>query len=216
MSGEIFTKPRVWYETRSTCFDAEAGYNYLTRDGVDFHDQGECERIEFTNISGRCLGVFVDVDSNETLAAYIATNEGVFLVKNPMELDNCAAGKTNALRYGDNGVPELYYHKNGVDWSFARVIKTSTEQGEDDVDVFELTDDFPGIHYIKSPQTVTLEAVIPQLESFGYVIPVGMSLLEILDIISAQPYSGKRKGFSEILEKLTNLYIEQNRGDLQI
>jgi hypothetical protein len=210
MSGEIFTKSRDWYETRSTCFDAEAGYNYLSGDNIEFHGHSECERIEFSNVHGRCLGVFVDPITNETLAAYMATNEGIFLVKNPMEREDCPAGKTNALRYNEQGQPELFYHKQGRDWSFARIVKTSAEQGEDDVEIFELTDDFPGIHYIKSRQELTIESLIADLRSYGYSVSDTMTLQELLVLISEQPYTGRKKGFAEVLERVTTMYIQEN------
>ncbi|WKZ30430.1 MAG: hypothetical protein QY314_01515 [Candidatus Dojkabacteria bacterium] len=217
MGEKLFEQSHEWYEKRAICFDAEAGYNTLKSPTVTYYGQSECESIKYSAIEGRCLGVFLDSAENQTLAAYIATDEGVFLVKNPMQDEHSIAGKTNAIRFNDQGELELYYHQQGRNWKFGRKVKMSEEQGDPNsevetmIDVLTFDDNFPGLEYIRpvgSASESSLSGIISELNSaHGYNIQMNASLDDVLAIVSEA--SGSSRGVNTILERLTNLYLQQ-------
>lgn len=112
---------KSWLEQRAVCFDAEAGYNYLLGcsylDGMGLKQHFSYILIE--NKLGKPLGLFIDSDS-QVAGAYVKTDQGIFLIKNPLEIEDSLAGRTNALRSNKPGFFDIYFHKNSAKWSLAR------------------------------------------------------------------------------------------------
>ncbi|KXK26549.1 MAG: hypothetical protein TR69_WS6001000555 [candidate division WS6 bacterium OLB20] len=205
--SRLFPKGENWYEARSICFYAEENLNALTAPDVEYseHLTPELQSRGF-------IGMFTHPEYG-VMAAYCKTSQGTFLIKNPLEDPDSHSGKTNAMRYDIDGHPHLYYHRKGNEWVYGRPLKHSYEQGEEDVEVLDLPEDFPGRKYITpiSIRDLTLDGIIVELNNLGFDVPCGASLMDVLRLdLNEAAFSSSR--VSQILSRLGDLYSQMYAG----